>query len=175
MFCFSIETWYGRRRGMNVFVCCDKTASTDFLVMPRSHTHTRTHTHFQTHLQSSPDLRPVAAVEHSEKEWPVGPLGARKVLCSSVCVLVHACVRVSVCVCAVAEGDPRGPASYSLSAGDHHFHKTSIVGTELQTPETHWKQLQCTHTHTHTQKYIHTGDKTVRRLKRPIPAEIMFC
>ena len=103
----------------------------------------------------------------------MGPLGARKVLCSSVCVLVHACVRVSVCVCAVAEGDLRGPASYSLSAGDHHFHKTSIVGTELQTPETHWKQLQCTHTHTHThthihtnthtQKYIHTEDKTVWR------------
>lgn len=58
---------------------------------PLSHTHTN----FQTHLQNSSDLRPVAAVEHCEKEYPVGPLGARKVLCSSVCVLGHVCV----CVC----------------------------------------------------------------------------
>jgi len=72
-------------------------------------------------------------------------------------------VHVRLCVCVVVESDPRGPASYSLSAGDHHFHKTSIVGTELQTPETH--TLEITRIHTNIQKYIHTTDKTVASLK----------
>lgn len=42
-----------------------------------AHTHTHTLTNTSTHI--SPDLRPVASVEHSEKEYPVGSLGATKV------------------------------------------------------------------------------------------------
>lgn len=70
------------------------------------------------------------------------------------------CVCVSVCMCMcmhvesiVAESDPRGPASYSLSAGDHNFHKTSIVGAELQTPETHTGNNSYTRAHTHENTY----------------------
>lgn len=73
------------------------------------------------------------------------------------------CVCVSVCACVcmhvesiVAESDPRGPASYSLSAGDHNFHKTSIVGAELQTPETHTGNNSYMHAHTHTYAYENT-------------------
>lgn len=76
----------------------------------------------------------------------------------------------------MAESDPRGPASYSLSAGDHHFHKTSIVGTELQTPETHTGNNSYAHTYVSThKKYIHDRDKTVLSLKPSNPAEIVFC
>lgn len=61
---------------------------------------------------------------------------------------MHVRMWVSVCVYVAAESDLRGPASYSLSAGDHHFHKTSIVGTELQTPETHTGNDAYAHKHT---------------------------
>lgn len=89
-------------------------------------------------------------------------------VCVSVCMHVESIV---------AESDPRGPASYSLSAGDHNFHKTSIVGAELQTPETHTGNNSYMHAHTHTcvRKYIRARDKTVLSLKPSIPAEIGLC
>lgn len=76
-----------------------------------------------------------------------------------MCVCVHV-QHARACESIVAESDPRGPASYSLSAGDHNFHKTGIVGAGLQTPETHththtWKQLLCTDTHT-KKNHTHT-------------------
>lgn len=109
----------------------------------------------------------------------MGPLGARKVLSSSLYVLscTLLCVCVFVCVFACVENNPRGPASYSLSAGDHHFHKTSIVGTELQTVETHTGNSLYAHMHTHKIKKIHTQqreDFAEFRSTNPSRGQVLF-
>ena len=81
---------------IHVFVCYDKaikhaTAASFYTVAEICVRIHMAHTHFQMHLENNPDLRPVARVEHSEKEYPVGPLGARKVLSSPLCVHASTC------------------------------------------------------------------------------------